>query len=475
MKPFITLIAALSATIIATGAELRLPDIFSDHMVLQQQSKARIWGNAAPGARVEAVGSWAPESPISAKAGKDGRWRLEIPTGEAGFEPQTLRLASGRDTVTISDILIGEVWFASGQSNMEMPLRGFWTQPVEGAAQAIAFSCKYPGIRMATIPKTISYDLQTEVPTEWKISSPENAVNFSATAYFFARNLSDLLNVPVGIICSAYGGSKVEGWLSRERLESYKIWDREAERNNDTMPDYERFNAMYNAMLHPLAGYTIRGFIWNQGESNVGMHDSYHTRLADMVADWRSEWRLGELPFYMVEIAGWNYGNPAGDSAALLRESQHKAADIIPSCGIVCTSDLVYPREVDDIHACKKAEIGERLAFMAAAKTYHMPGIPHEYPRFKEMTVDGSRAILTFSGAPDGLSPHEDIEGFEAAGADGIFHPAQVRQNTWTLHVELYCPKAGTIKSVRYNFRNFAIGKVHNLMGLPLIPFRTDK
>ena len=289
MKPFITLIAALSATIIATGAELRLPDIFSDHMVLQQQSKARIWGNAAPGARVEAVGSWAPESPISAKAGKDGRWRLEIPTGEAGFEPQTLRLASGRDTVTISDILIGEVWFASGQSNMEMPLRGFWTQPVEGAAQAIAFSCKYPGIRMATIPKTISYDLQTEVPTEWKISSPENAVNFSATAYFFARNLSDLLNVPVGIICSAYGGSKVEGWLSRERLESYKIWDREAERNNDTMPDYERFNAMYNAMLHPLAGYTIRGFIWNQGESNVGMHDSYHTRLADMVADWRSE------------------------------------------------------------------------------------------------------------------------------------------------------------------------------------------
>ena len=473
MKPFITLIAALSATIIATGAELRLPDIFSDHMVLQQQSKARIWGNAAPGARVVAVGSWAPESPISAKAGKDGRWRLEIPTGEAGFEPQTLRLASGRDTVTISDILIGEVWFASGQSNMEM--RGFWTQPVEGAAQAIAFSCKYPGIRMATIPKTISYDLQTEVPTEWKISSPENAVNFSATAYFFARNLSDLLNVPVGIICSAYGGSKVEGWLSRERLESYKTWDREAERNNDIMPDYERFNAMYNAMLHPLAGYTIRGFIWNQGESNVGMHDSYHTRLADMVADWRSEWGLGELPFYMVEIPGWNYGNPAGDSAALLRESQHKAADIIPSCGIVCTSDLVYPREVDDIHACKKAEIGERLAFMAAAKTYHMPGIPHEYPRFKEMTVDGSRAILTFSGAPDGLSPHEDIEGFEAAGADGIFHPAQVRQNTWTLHVELYCPKAGTIKSVRYNFRNFAIGKVHNLMGLPLIPFRTDK
>lgn len=296
MKPFITLIAALSATIIATGAELRLPDIFSDHMVLQQQSKARIWGNAAPGARVEAVGSWVPESPISAKAGKDGRWKLEIPTGEARFEPQTLLVASGTDTLTISDILIGEVWFASGQSNMEMPLRGFWTQPVEGAAQAIAFSGKYPGIRMATIPKTISYDLQTEVPTEWKVSSPENAVNFSATAYFFARNLSDLLDVPVGIICSAYGGSKVEGWLSRERLESYKIWDREAERNNDTMPDYERFNAMYNAMLHPLAGYNIRGFIWNQGESNVGMHDSYHTRLADMVADWRSEWGLGELP-----------------------------------------------------------------------------------------------------------------------------------------------------------------------------------
>ena len=218
--------------------------------------------------------------------------------------------------------------------------------------------------------------------------------------------------------------------------------------NDSALAEYERINVMYNAMLHPLIGYTIRGFLWNQGESNVGRHSTYPAHQRDMVNEWRTKWNLGELPFYFVEIPGWNYDNPEGNNAAFFRECQHKAAEITPSSEIVCTADLVYPFEVDDIHARKKKEIGERLAFMAAGKTYGIKGMPTGYPRYKSMEINGS---------------------------DRIFRPAIARENPQTLRIEVERP-AGVdeIKSVRYNFKNFAIGKVFNVLGLPLVPFRTD-
>lgn len=453
---------------------ISLPDIVGDNMVVQQNSDVRLWGWATPGRSVTVAGSWNPDRKVSARAGSDGRWTVELPTPAASFEPQTISISGDGSDITVGNVLVGEVWFCSGQSNMEMPLRGFWTQPVEGAAQAIAYSGKYPGIRVATVPKLAAYTPQDRVTSPWKESKPENAAEFSALAYFFAQSLTDILDVPVGIISCAYGGSKVEGWQSREQLALYPEWDVDAEAANPDISEWERINVMYNAMLHPLIGYNVRGFLWNQGESNVGRHDTYPAHQRDMVAEWRHKWNLGELPFYFVEIPGWEYGNPDGDEAALFRECQHKAAEITPNSGIVCTSDLVYPYEVKDIHARKKREIGERLAFMAAARTYGVAGVPDEYPRFKEMTVDGSNAVLTFDGAPGGFTPNQELEGFEAAGADGVFRPAVARENPKTLAIEISCPEAGEIKNVRYNFKNFAIGKVFNMMGMPLIPFRTD-
>lgn len=474
MKRKNILAAILIASAISVEAKIELPDIVGPDMVVQQNSAARLWGWATPGSKISVTGSWNPDKSVTTTTPKSGKWIVELPTPAASFDTHTINIKGDGSDISLPNVAVGEVWLCSGQSNMEMPLRGFGIQPIEGAQQAIAYSGKYPFIRVAKVPKSKAYTPQEKVVSPWKVSKPENAGEFTALGYFFARSLQDILNVPVGIIDVSYGGSKVEGWQSREQLANYPEWDVDKEMNDTTLQDYERINIMYNSMLHPLIGYTIKGFLWNQGESNCGRHDTYPYHQKDMVTDWREKWGLGELPFYFVEMPPWSYGDPDGTHAAIFRESQHKAAEITPSSEIVCTSDLVYPFEVNDVHARKKKEIGERLAFMAADKTYGIKGMPTTYPKFKEMEVDGNKAILTFTPTWEGFTPNGELEGFEAAGADRIFHPAKAVVNWDNNKVELSCPEVDKIESVRYNFRNFSIGKVWNMTGLPLVPFRTD-
>lgn len=469
-------VCLLSAIPLQGMAEIVLPDIVGDNMVLQQNTEASLWGWSDGRDEVVVSASWNPDLKVTARPdSKTGKWSVKLPTPAATFEPQQILIKSGKDTRQLENVLVGEVWLCSGQSNMEMPLRGFWTQPVEGAAQAIAYSGTYPGIRFATVPKSASYTPEDRVESPWKISSPKNAYDFSALAYFFATSLTRLLDAPVGIINCSYGGSKVEGWQSKEALANYPEWDVEKERNDSTINEWERINVMYNAMLHPIAGYTVKGFLWNQGESNVGRHDTYPSHLRDMVVEWRGLWGDDNLPFYYVEIPGWNYSNPDAIDAALFRECQHKAVGMISNSGIVCTADLVYPYEVNDIHARKKQEIGERLAFMAGGKAYGIEGMPTEYPTFRSMTVEDGKAILSFDNADGGFTPNTELEGFEAAGNDGVFHPARAIENPQTLNIEVTCEEVPEIKNVRYNFHNFRVGTVYNILGLPLIPFRTDK
>lgn len=464
------LLAALPA-----NAKIVLPSIISDNAVIQQNTNVRLWGKDTPGAKVTAWPSWSDKS-VTTVTDKKGRWEMTVATPAASMTPLEIRFTDSEgDSKTISNLLSGEVWLASGQSNMEMPLRGFWTQPVEGAAEAIAYSGNNPQIRFATVPKRASYTPQDDVETRWVVSNPQNAADFSALAYFFAESLSGILNVPVGIISCAYGGSKVEGWMPKEKLDTYPNWSVEKEQLDSKLQEYERINVMYNAMLNPVKGYTVKGFLWNQGESNVGKHDEYHNHLADMVEIWREDWKDDKLPFYFVEIPGWHYNNPDGIDAALFRESQQKAQKLIPNSAIISAIDLVYPYELEDIHASKKKEIGERLAFTAAARAYGISGIPHEFPQFKKMTVEGDKAILDFSGAESGFTPNDTLEGFEAAGNDGKFYPAKATEDWNTRQIIVTCDKIDRIKAVRYCFHNFAIGKVKNLMGFPLLPFRTDK
>ncbi len=260
-------LAAVSMTLAALSVQaVELPDIISDNAVLQQNTKARLWGWARPGRKVTVTPSWDGKSYTAKADSKTGRWDVNVDTPEASFTPWTVTFDDGESPKTISNVLIGEVWFCSGQSNMEMPLRGFGIQPIEGAGEAIAYSGKYPHIRMANVPKRQEYDKPERVEGKWNVSSPAKAAEFSALAYFFARSLSDIINTPVGIINCAYGGSKLESWLPKEMLDTYPGYDMEAERTGEkTVDPWYRIGVLYNGMLHPLAGYTIKGFLWNQG------------------------------------------------------------------------------------------------------------------------------------------------------------------------------------------------------------------
>lgn len=467
--------AALAAT--AATAEIQLPEIISDNMVLQQQTDARLWGWAKPGAKVTARGSWmAPDDHVVATAGADSLWTIALPTPEASYKPQSVQIKGDGSDITLQNVLIGEVWFCSGQSNMEMPLRGFFTQPVDGGGRAIAYSANTPGVRVVTVPKRGSYEPQKRAGGAWKESKPANAGEFSALAYFFASSLSEIIDEPVGVIVCAYGGSRMESWMPEEMLATLEGENVAGERDGSVKVDeWHRAAVRYNAMLLPVSRYTVKGFLWNQGESNVGKHEELPKRQKAMVEHWRELWGLGELPFYFVELPGWDYGNPDADYAAMFREAQHRAAAITPRSAIVCTSDLMYPHELKDVHGSRKREIGERMSWIAAADAYGIEGMPVLYPHFREMEVDGSKATLRFTGADDGFTPNQYLEGFEACGADGVWHPAKAYEGLDSRDIHIECPEAGEIKEVRYCFKNFAIGKVHNMMGLPLIPFRSSE
>ncbi len=474
MRRIFFCITVLAGLLAATECRaIELPELISDNMVLQQNSQARLWGWSKKGKKVVVTPSWNNQK-YTTTAGKDGRWEVEVATPEASFQPYRIAFTDGDSAIEAKNVLIGEVWFASGQSNMEMPLNGFWTQPVEGSNRAIAYSGQYPGIRMVTLPKRGALTPQQRISGKWQVSSPENAQWFSAVGYFFAQTLAKMLNVPVGIINCSWGGSHVEGWLPEEELKKYPDVDLKAAADT-TVREYDRPLIMYNGMLSPVIGYTVKGFIWNQGESNVGHHDVYAVRLARMVEIWREKFGQGALPFYCVEIPPYSYGDINGVQGALLREAQHEAANMIPNSGIVCTNDLSYPHEQEIIHPSRKQEIGERLAWMAAVRSYGIKGVGCDSPEFESMDVDGNTAILHFRNASDGVSPDRDLQGFEVAGADRVFYPAKACEIFDSRTIKVESDKVQKIESVRYRFKNWSPGNIYSLRGLPLVPFRTDR
>lgn len=472
----IVLFSFLASGISFTAScKLQIPHIFSDNMVIQADTTIRLWGYATPEALVSVASSWGAD--VSSIADKSGKWMIGLKTPPPSYDPLRITIIDKSDNhpVTFSNILAGEVWIASGQSNMDMPLRGYWHQPIEGGGDEITFSTKNgKGIRFLNVPRKISYTPQEDIDATWQMSNPENTAEFSALAWFFARNLKDIVDTPIGIINTAYGGSKVEAWVPKEIIAKYPDLDYSAEKNDTAMQDWSRVGVMYNAMIHPIAGYTARGFIWNQGESNVGGHHYYPDRQRDMILHWRKVWNNPDMQFYFVELPGWDYGNINGTDAAIFREAQHRAAKETSGAHIICTSDLVYPDESDDIHARNKRDIGKRLAAAAATYSYGIKGIPHKYPTYKSVDFKGAKAELWFNDMWQGFTPNENLEGFEIAGEDHIFYPAQAQIDRNRLSITVSAPEVTDIKSVRYCFKNFAIGKIHDMLGMPIVPFRTD-
>ncbi len=464
---------ALALVAIGAQAKVKLPHILSDNMIIQQNAQTNLWGWDKPGTNVEVTTSWSSQK-YSARTGKDGKWFVKVHTPKASYTPLSITFDDG-EKVTINNILSGEVWVCAGQSNMEMPVKGFGNCPVEGYNKAVIEANGYKGIHYVKIPSVMSTKPLDDAQCEWHVINPETVGEASATGYFFAQVVNKALDIPIGLVMANKGGTRVESWLDREYL-----------KKNTTEPldsnamvkkfswDYHRPLLWGNGTFHPILNYTVKGIIYYQGCSNVGDPAGQYTqRLADLVAQWRRDFKQGDLPFYFVQIAPYYYDNKNGIDGALLREQQLKASKIIPNSGIICTDDLVYPYESQQIHPCQKQQVGERLALQALNKTYGMKNIWCDSPEFKDLRISNDTCYVHLKNDYDAISRYEDLQGFEVAGEDKVFHKANAYYY-WTQGIIITCPEVKKPVAVRYAFRNWGYGNVKNAALLPLFPFRTD-
>ncbi len=454
-------------------AKVRLPHILGDNMVLQQDTDVRLWGWDAPGKQVKVTTSW-DSITKAVKTGGDGVWTVSVRSPKASYEPYTITFDDGEKT-TLKDILFGEVWVCAGQSNMEMPVKGFGNCPVEGYNDYVAEARQFRGIHYVKIPSVMSMRPLDDADCEWKAIDATTIGDCSATGYFFARMVNKALDIPVGLVIANKGGTRVESWLDAANLQRYTTESLDSMENVRKFSwDYHRPLMWGNGTFHPILNYTVKGILYYQGCSNVGdPAGQYTSRLKLLAEQWRRDFALGDIPFYFVEIAPYYYDNVEGDWGARLREQQFNAQKVIPNSALVCTNDLVYPWETQQIHPCQKRQVGERLAYHALNKEYGMGGIMSESPSVKEWKFSGDTCFVQIQNDYGAISRYEDIQGFELAGADKVFHKANAYYY-WTQGIIITSPEVKEPVAVRYCFRNFLLGNVKNAAGLPLFPFRSD-
>ena len=344
------------------AARVKLPAVLGSNMVLQRNTEVNFWGGATPNSRVRVTPSWNGRS-YETRADDAGRWALKVPTGEAGG-PYTVTVSDG-DPVVLENVLLGEVWICSGQSNMEMPVGGFLHQPVEGSAEAVAAAGDCPGIRMFTVPKVSSESPREDCEAAWQCSTPASVRSFSAVGYFFGRMLCRVLDVPVGLITPNWGGSAIEAWMTVEAIDSTPGIDHALAKSgtyDNSIPQ-----RLYNGMILPVCRFTAKGFIWYQGESNRRNWFDYEALQVSLVDLWRATWGDGRMPFYITQLAPYAYEGASLRSLPLVVEAQYRAAARLEHAGVAATTDLGMP---SCIHPARKREVGERLAWLALANDY---------------------------------------------------------------------------------------------------------
>ncbi len=468
MKKNILLATLLSLSSLAY-AEVKLEPIFSDNMILQQNSNVAIWGSSnSTRSTLSVTGSWNNVA-VEASIDEQGNWRVSLPTPSYGG-PYSVAINDGDEKV-IQNVLIGEVWIASGQSNMEMEMAGFNGQLVENSNRDIALSYD-PMMRILDVERTVSDTPQTTVNSQgWSEAHSSVVAPLSATAYYFARTLREALDIPVGILVSSWGGTSINSWVTPEFANSYEDVINREKKSSPRSQHYP--GGLHNGMINPIAGYTARGFIWYQGESDRYRYATYAEKMADMVAKWREMWGDDSMPFYFAQIAPFEYINYASDDllSPYMREAQEAAVDLIPNSAMVCLSDagLEYC-----IHPSNKEVVGERFAYQALNKTYGQTSIIADGPKLASFTVEEGKMILTFDNAETGfINFGEPLRDFEIAGEDGNFYEAKAvtRGNTVILS-SVYVPEP--VKA-QYGFKNWFKGSLFNIAGLPASSFRTDK
>jgi len=445
-------------------AAVKLPAIFGDNMVLQQQTDAAIWGEATPNKTVKVTTSWNKKS-YSTKADAQGNWKVKVQTPAAGG-PYSVNITDGK-ALQLKNVLIGEVWICSGQSNMQMTMSGYYNQPVLNSNEDIATSAN-ESIHLFTVKRDKSLTRQTDFTGEWLECVPENVADFSAAAYYFGRMVQQTLHVPVGLICSSWGGTRIEPWISESGIKNFD-WVTLPDKNSTADFSQQTPTVLFNKMIAPMVGYAFRGALWYQGESNRNEPAHYEKLMSGLIENWRAEWQIGDFPFYYCQIAPYDYGT-SGINSAFLREAQLKASTATSNTGMACLMDT---GEKHVIHPANKKAAGQRLAYLALAQTYGKKGFEYSGPVLKDMTVEGPVVKLTFDHAKNGLTTFgKELTHFTVAGENQRFVPATAtitRQG-----ITVFSPNVAKPVAVRYAFDDFVVGELFNTEGLPASSFRTD-
>lgn len=471
-KKLFTLLFILPGSLFTTltFAKVSLPAIISSNMVLQRNTKVSIWGWADEGEKMTIRTSWLKE-PMHVTAVNTGDWKVILQTTNSKT-PQSIWISSNKQTIALTNILFGEVWLCSGQSNMEIPISGYVGQPVYGAQEAIT-DASNDNIRLFTVSNQASLTPEKTLAAykAWQPASAASVKDFSAIAYYFGKHLQKVLGVPVGLIHSSWGGSLIEAWMSKESLGAIKHFDL----NNVDLKRGNRFpTVLFNAMINPLIPYTIKGAIWYQGEANISQPKLYKLLFPDMVSDWRARWRIGDFPFYYVQIAPFAYSKQNRiddpDNAAFLREVQLQCLDIIPNSGMAVTLDIGTEQI---IHPPDKKDVADRLLYNALHNTYGYNAIDCYGPVYDSMYNKNDGIYLTFKHTENGLYAFNKLDGFEIAGADKVFYPAEATIYH-TKEVFVKSDKVSNPVAVRYCWRSWTVGTLFDNFLLPASSFRTD-
>jgi len=510
MGKYFTILAIACAMAMSTQAEVKTASLISDHMVIQQNAPAHIWGWADAGEKVT-VRIAGQEKSVAADS--EGNWliKLDAITASDHPDPVEMTIAGSANMLTIADVAIGEVWLCSGQSNM-----AFRVSRAENATEAIQ-SATFPGIRMVTINHSAGPQGMKDAAlgSKWRQCDPTTVSNFSAVGYFFGRDLHQQLGVPVGLIDSSYGGTLVEAWTSRKMLETVpsagpilerfdaalEVYPEKIEQYKKDAEEYKTKVAeakaagtdvrkirrprvpmgdtsphspggLFNNMINPIVQYTIQGAIWYQGESNAGRAYQYRDLLPAMIKDWRGRWGQGDFPFGIVQLANYTkrLDNPAPSTWAELREAQSMTAKNVPNTGIAVIIDI---GDAGDIHPKNKQDVGKRLALWAMAKAYGK-SLVYSGPTYRDMKVEGNRITIAFDHVGGALTTKdaEKLQGFEVAGEDQKFVWADATIDGGTVIVQ--SDAVAQPVAVRYGWANNPGCNLYNKEGLPASPFRTD-
>ncbi|MBN2165988.1 MAG: hypothetical protein JW717_06910 [Marinilabiliaceae bacterium] len=441
-------------------ATITLPAVFSDNMVLQQNADVAIWGWANAGETIKIVADWNSADTIKVKVDNMAKWSTTLKTIAAGGSYSIQLIGSSQ--VKLKNVMLGEVWICSGQSNMEWSVNRGITNGEEHAAQA-----NHPNIRIFQIPKVGAIYPQQNCYAKWTTCTPETMRQTSAVGYFFAHELQQRLNVPVGIIVSAWGGTPAEVWIEKSRIENnHELNNAKYALNYDWWPGEP--GVLYNSMIAPVVPFGIAGVIWYQGESNCSNHQVYGLLMKTLIENWRSIFKK-DFPFYFVQIAPYNYGNDG--TSEYVREQQAWVEMNVPKTGMTVISDLVD--NINDIHPKNKLDVGIRLANFALAKTYNKNVGTFQSPQYQSMQIEKNKIRLKFNHVPTGLkTTGKTPVHFLVAGNDGNFVPAKAKIEGKTILV--YAKQVKNPIAVRFCFDDASVPDVFSNERLPLAPFRTD-